>query len=177
MCAVARPAGLEPATLGLEVTRSLRVDHRAKCPSRSQGELFEPANGCSDRRGGTNEEIVALIGKVAPFCDESLCARLVICAVIAAFEGVRAGRDPMQQLRKLSQPRWSAPPIAVDSSWSLLSRTQDDGRPARRPGRVRRALAGGRHTRARLRAPSRRRRPEIVSLRSTFVQRPPVRRS
>jgi tryptophan-rich sensory protein len=36
---------------------------------------------------------------------------LVICAGMAAFEGVCAGRDPMKQLRDLHQPRWSPPPI------------------------------------------------------------------
>jgi tryptophan-rich sensory protein len=41
---------------------------------------------------------------------------LLICAGMAGLEGVCAGRDPMAQLRRLRQPRWSPPSVV----WVLI---------------------------------------------------------
>jgi tryptophan-rich sensory protein len=46
----------------------------------------------------------------------SFLAAFLICLTAAAFEGLCAGRDPMDKLRALCQPRWS-PPVWL---WMLI---------------------------------------------------------
>ena len=56
----------------------------------------------------------------------SYLAAFGMCIAAAAFEGLCAGRDPMGQLRRLRQPRWSPPDavwVAIAIAWYAICAT------------------------------------------------------